>query len=560
MQINYEVVREWNDKYRNILDYSKPIFTDTETGIHLGKTSGGLFGYIRLVQLYQDTFERPIIFDCQTVDLEKVLEILKPGSLVFHNASYDLHTINLYTSEYWYPKKVDDTFYLSKLTFFDKNKFDFFACLKYAKQEDEIIRSIDKKENQKADWAGAITSTMYLYAACDVIYLAKLYPEVIAAKDTDSYKLDIDNLKYAIEYSRRGIPVNVEKVKKELVEVNKNAEILIEKLPVNPNSSKQCQELLGVSSADEDTLVKMKLEGSSLAGDIVTARKLLKRRGYLVKYSRPIIKGFYNPCGTISGRFSCTGGNRFDHENLQTMPRDVLKVLEAPDGYVFVYKDYSQLELRMGVAYTGEPTMEHLYRIGKDLHTFTASAAYNVKESEVTKTMRLVGKVLNFLTIYGGGAKQAQSTLRAWGDILMPLKEVSQFQKVWFETYPYFKEWHNITKRSIDMYKYMDIETALGRKIRTYSISDALNLPIQGSSSEVQKTALILLKERYPKENLISTIHDSNTLLAKEDEAEDWRNALNECMVDAWFMVTENLAIPDLPMPAEAEIGKTWEF
>jgi len=68
------------------------------------------------------------------------------------------------------------------------------------------------------------------------------------------------------------------------------------------------------------------------------------------------------------------------------------------------------------------------------------------------------------------------------------------------------------------------------------------------------------LKSRHPNENLISTIHDSNTLLVDEDKADYWVDALNSAMVDAWYEVIKGLAIPDLPMPKEAEYKKVWEF
>jgi DNA polymerase-1 len=555
----YELIRDLGE-FNNYIDYDKPVFCDTETCIEEGKTDGGLYGLVRLVQIYQSGWDKAIIFDCFFIELRDVLDIIKNCHLVFHNAAYDLHTINIHTPNFWYPVSVDDTLYLSRLEYSTKLKFDFYSCLKYAKCSDSIVENISKTENQKYDWSGPILSSHFEYAAYDVIYLEKLYNKVAGKRDTKSYKLDTFNLKYAVEYDRRGIPINRDKIKVRLNDALAKLENILDQLPINPNSPKQCQEYLGTKSTDMDTLVKLSLEGNDQAAQIREARQLSKEINYLKRYDRDILYGFHNPSGARSGRFSCTGGDRFNAANTQQIPRRILPCIQAPPGHVIVYKDYAGLELRMGVAWVGEPTMEAMMRKGVDLHSYTGCILYNVDLETLTKIQRLVGKILNFGLIYGVGVMTAQSTLRAWGGIVESIKNVKILINKWFEEYEYFKAWHNIVKRHFDVYNYVDTYTALGRHVRAYSLNDALNIPIQGSSSEVTKVSLKMLKERYPKEYLINTIHDSNALIVKEDEAEDWVNALNECMVDAWYYVIKNLAIPDLPMPAEAEYKINWEF
>lgn len=542
------------------IDYTYPIFCDTETCIDEGKSSGGLYGQIRLVQVYQKGWEGAFIIDCFFVDLQDVLKLLKPGWLVWHNASYDMHCINLYTKELWLPSQLDDTLYLSRLTYSTHTKFGFYECIKYAGLSTPEILAINKKEQQKFDWSGALDKTNLNYAEFDVTYLCSLYAEVEKSRKTIAYQLDIFNLKYAIEYSRRGIPTNPVTIKKKLLECVTKLEKLLTELPLNPNSPKQCKEALGTQKADRDTLVKAHLEGSKLAGDIREARLLSKTRMYLMKYSRPRIYGFYNPCGAISGRFSCSGGHRYDHSNTQQIPRRLLDCLEAPEGHVFVYKDYAGLELRMAVAYTGETTMESLMRAGVDLHTYSGTIIYGVTEEEITSYQRMIGKIMNFTLVYGAQVPTVQAMIRGWGEILMPFNEVKNIRDRWLAKYEYFPTWHRMHARHIKVYGYLDVETALGRKVRTYTVPDSLNIPIQGSSAEVTKMSLKYLKERYPTENLINTIHDSNCLLVEESKADLWIDRLNECMVDAWYYVIKNLAIPDLPMPAEAESSKVWDF
>jgi len=556
-QGTYKLIRIFE---RAPLDFNKPIFADTETCTDEGKTSGGLYGKVRLLQIYQKGWSEALIYDCMFVDLLEVLEMIQIGHVVWHNGSYDLHTINLHTSHLWLPDKTDDTMYMSKLHFYRFSKFDFFACLKYAKLEDEFIKGIDKKDNQKADWGGPLNEDMLIYAAYDVIYLSKLYEVVKCVEDTEAYKLDIFNLEYAIEYDRRGIPVNQDTVQTKLLIATEKLEQLLSGLPVNPNSPKQVCAYLGTASSDKETLMRLAVEGNNKAKEIRDARQLHKERMFLVKYNRPTIYGFHNPAATAFGRFSSTGGDRYDHENLQQIPKRILDCLEAPDGKVFIYKDYAALELRMGVAYVGEEHMETLMRNGIDMHTYTAHKVFNVPMDQVTKLQRTVAKALNFGVIYGATTITVQMTILAWAGILMPFNDVAKFIDSWFDAYPGFRTWHNTHQKHLKIFGFIDIETALGRKVRTFKFNDSLNAPIQGSSSEVTKVSLKLLKERNPDEHLINSIHDANILLADEDKAEYWVERLNDAMVDAWYYVIKDLAIPDLPMPREAEYGKVWNF
>lgn len=559
----YTLIRD-PDQVKNCLDSinkDKLVFCDTETCYLEGHTDGGLYGDIRLIQVYQTGWKEAMLFDCFFIDLDDILIELHSCHTVWHNASYDLHTINRHTPDLWLPKNMDDTVYMARLCLNKiTNRYSFYDCLKATKLADDVIRDMNKKENQKADWGNKLTPTMLKYAACDVLYLSLLHGKVYHAKQFECYDLDIFNLKYAIEYSRRGIPVSQNKIKERFRTSLMDYEEISSKLPVNPNSAKQVCEYLGLDKSDMDTLVKAKLEGDERAGWVRDARQISKTITFLKKYNRPTIYGFYNPCGAVTGRFSCTGGDRYDSANLQQIPRRILDCLQAPAGRTFVYSDYSGLELRMAVCWVGEPTMHRLIMDGTDVHEHTGSVIYQKPMEDLSKYERMIGKTCNFLLIYGGSVYTLQSTIRSWGGVLLSLSECKTILDAWFSEYSYFKAWQDITKRALNVYGYMDVSTALGREVRAYKINDALNIPVQGSSSEVTKKSLQYLKERYPDENLVSTIHDSNTLLPTVDTADMWKDRLDECMIDAWNYVIKDLAIPDLPMPPGAQISNVWEF
>jgi len=555
----YKLIRDPEGLKEIKVDYTRPIFCDTETCAHEGYAEGGLYGQIRLLQIYQAHWDNAYLIDIFFVDLDTALALIQPGHLIWHNASFDMHTINCNTEHLWLPQQLGDTLYLSRLAFPIHRKYGYYDCLKHAGVYHPELDKVSKKSKQVFDWSKPLLHEHLKYAEYDVTYLCDLYQATNFMEDSEIYKLDIQNLTYAIKYDRRGIPVNMQTVRDKLRKASIEAELVLENLPVNPNSSVQCQKILGTTKADVDMLMKLKLEGNEVAGDILKARQLIKERMYLTKYNRPKIFGFHNPCGTISGRFSCTGGQRYGYSNIQQIPRRLLSCLEAPEGHMFVYKDYAGLELRMAVAWTGEPTMERLMRNNTDLHTYTGCSIYKKNPEDLSKHERLVGKILNFTLVYGAWVPATQAALRSWGD-QEDFQTVKAFRNNWLNTYEYFKMWHKMHHDHFRVYGYKDIETALGRKVRTFSVNDALNIPIQGSSAEVTKMSLKYLSERYSSENLVNTIHDSNCLVVPEDTVDMWVKRLNECMIDAWYYVIKDLAVPDLPMPAEATYSKTWDF
>lgn len=171
----YNLIRDSNELDDIYLNPDAPLFLDTETMEEEGKSSGGLYGAVRLLQMYQKGWDEAIIIDCMFIPLHKVLRMIEESWQVWHNGSYDLHTINCSDPEELYlPKRLDDTIYLSRLTFFDKNRFGFYECLEYCNEADDIIKSMDKKASQKADWGGPLTHQLLSYAEYDVTYLAKL--------------------------------------------------------------------------------------------------------------------------------------------------------------------------------------------------------------------------------------------------------------------------------------------------------------------------------------------------------------------------------------------------
>jgi len=553
----YRVIRTQKEFEALKLLLKLPLFCDTETCEELGKTTpgGGLYGRVRLFQLYQQGWTKAVLIDCFFIPLEQVLELVQAHHHIYHNASYDLHTINCHTPEVWLPSKVDDTFYLSKAAFSYRDKFDFYSCLHWAGVEDDRIRSIDKKANQKANWSKALTHSQLEYAACDVLYLSLLW-EVIKKSIDRPYKLDIANLQYAINYTRRGLAMN----QAVLADMRQEQILLLEKhtavIPCNINSYPQCAQWLGVPSTKAEILADMALNGNQDANNLRLARQAYKILGFVEKYDRPRMRSFFNACGARTSRMTATGGDRYGYDNLQNPPRILYKAMQAPQGHKYVYADFSGLELRMVGAYIGEPELERLYKAGVDVHARTGSVLFDCKETELTKIQRVATKIVSFITIYGGGKLRVQGGMQVEGGIRKSLKEIGELQRSWLELYSAIADWHSLHAKALQVYGYIDTVSLLGRVMRATSYAESFNLPIQASGAEATKLSLYYLHQYPEVPPVANVVHDAIALLAAEGaEATIWGKRLTDCMQRGWRDVVKFSAIPDMPMVADTIIS-----
>ena len=535
------------------------VMCDTETTEETGKSSGGLYGQIRTIQLFQkETIDYPIVIDCFFTEIGPILDILKNYKLVFHNASYDLAMFNLHSSKLWLPAEVHDTFYLSKLRFYEETSFTFYSCLEHSGLMTPDIRNIDKKELQRSDWSKGITKKQLKYAEYDVVYLSKLFDIVKEYIDSNVYKLDIANLRIAVSFQRNGIPVNRNTVKNYKKKYIKDIEVADNKLGFNPRSSKQTCEALEISTSNTDMIQSLIQQGNEKAKLVYQSRHGTKMLSYLEEYDCDRAKGFFNPNAAISGRWNCSGGDRYFHSNLQQIPKEILDCFEAPNGMVFIYKDYSGLELRLATAYVNEETMGELMIHGRDMHLETARFIFN--KNDISSTERFVAKTFNFALIYGAGINRLSQQLATMANVHYEYNEIKRLVNSWFQLYPKFKIWHNIMTKSLQTYGYVDVTTALGRKIRAYQFTDSLNFPIQGSAAEVTKTSLGILYNKYPEVEpyMVNSIHDANLLCVPAEKAEYFGKALDESMAMAWNYIIEDLELYDIPMPCGYKSFKVW--
>ncbi len=354
-------------------------------------------------------------------------------------------------------------------------------------------------------------------------------------------------------------------VKFNLASPKQLGEVLFDKLQLDPSAKKT---KTGQYQTGEDVLVKLAAKGHEIADNIVAFRELTKLKNTYVDALPTLINPKtgrvhtnYAQAVAVTGRLSST------NPNLQNIPirtdrgREIRKAFVPRDAdHVLLSADYSQIELRIVAAISGDPNMMEAFKTGKDIHTATAAKVFNVPETEVTKDMRRKAKSVNFGIIYGQGAFGLADNL---GISRTEAKEIIDNYK---------KEFPNIQKYMDDTIRFAQangyVETLMGRKrwlkditssnftVRGYAERNAINSPIQGTAADMIKLAMIAihnkLKNTSLKGKMILQVHDELVFDVPKNEVDYFKPMILECMQNA-------LALPNgIPTDAEVGAGDNW--
>ncbi|MEO6232206.1 MAG: DNA polymerase I [Ferruginibacter sp.] len=341
-------------------------------------------------------------------------------------------------------------------------------------------------------------------------------------------------------------------------------EVLFEKLKLDPKAKKT---KTGQYATGEDVLAKL-AGNNKICDDILTFRELTKLKNtyidalpQLINKKTGRVHTSYAQAVAVTGRLSST------NPNLQNIPvrtergREIRKAfIPRDENHVLISADYSQIELRIVAAISGDVNMCEAFKTGKDIHTATAAKVFNVEETEVTKEMRYKAKSVNFGIIYGQGAFGLAENLG------IPRSEAKEIID------NYKKQFPNIQKYMDDTINFAKetgyVETLMGRKrwlkdinsanftVRGFAERNAINSPIQGSAADMIKLAMIKIHKEFKRLNLKSKmllqVHDELVFDAHKDEVEQIKPLILECMQSA-------LALPnEVPTDAELGVGENW--
>jgi DNA polymerase-1 len=341
-------------------------------------------------------------------------------------------------------------------------------------------------------------------------------------------------------------------------------EVLFEKLSLDPKAKKT---KTGQYATGEDVLSKLAKE-HPVADNILAYREYTKLKSTYVD-SLPLLinKKTGRVHTTFAQAIAVTGRLSSNNPNLQNIPirtdrgKEIRKAfIPRDEGHLLVSADYSQIELRIVAAISGDPAMCEAFRHNKDIHTATAAKVYNVAEGDVLKEMRYKAKSVNFGIIYGQGPFGLAQNLK--------IKQSEATEII----AKYKKEFYGITNYMNDMVNFARehgyVQTILGRKrwlqdinsrnptVRSYGERNAVNSPIQGTAADMIKLAMVKVHEAFKQHRfsskMILQVHDELVFDVPKEEVEAVKPVILDCMQSA--MILPN----DIPILAEVGVGVNW--
>lgn len=435
--------------------------------------------------------------------------------------------------------------------------------LEYAARDAFILHEIFKKQFKMLQQEDLVDTAKLEFAVVPAVSEMELYGSLI---DQKKWRAHIQELQ------EKRDKINAE-IQQELRHLTTYSQVDLfgnESDSINLDSPLQLLEAfkkLGVElpNTSEATLSKT---------DNPLAKKLLEYRGYekmITSFGESILEKIHpldnrlHPdflqLGADTGRFAC------NNPNLQQIPAEsgFRSCFIASKGYKLITADYSQIELRIMAEVSEDPAFLGAFNKDIDLHTLTASQMFRIAIEDVDKEKRFQAKSINFGLMYGRGP----TSLGA--QIGLSIEESKKLLEVYFSTYKKVKKWLDTLGRDAVRYGY--VRSLNGRK-RSFIMPDKTdpeyqrligaierqgkNMPIQGTSADITKYALVYIHNTIKKEkldaHLIHTVHDEIVTEAREDIAEDVAKMVEEKMIEAGKKL-----IKLVPIKVDVHISDCWE-
>ncbi len=392
--------------------------------------------------------------------------------------------------------------------------------------------------------------------------------KVLAAMEAEGVKIDNHNLNtYSAE-----LETEIRQVENEIYELagmkfnigspKQLGEVLFDRMKLvdNPKQTKTKQHSTG-----EEILQKL-INKHPIIQHILDYRSLTKLKStyvdslpLLINQKTGRVHTSYNQAVAATGRLSS------NNPNLQNIPirtergREIRKAfIPRNEEYTLLSADYSQIELRIVAHISGDVAMQEAFRDGLDIHTATAARIYNINVEDVTKEMRRNAKTVNFGIIYGISAFGLSERLG------IPRREAADIISQYFERFSGIREYMANTILFAKAHGY--VETLRKRRrylrdinsgnaiVRGFAERNAINAPIQGSSADMIKIAMINIHNEFNKLNLksrmIMQVHDELVFDVYKPELETVKPIVERLMKTAMEL--------DVPVEVEMSSGSNW--
>ncbi len=267
----------------------------------------------------------------------------------------------------------------------------------------------------------------------------------------------------------------------------------------------------------------------------------------------------FNQTGTVTGRLASSSPNLQNIPTRTELGKQIRTAFTAAPGCSLLSVDYSQIELRIVAHMSGDEAMIAAFNAGQDIHAATAAAIYHCGIDEVTKEQRRHAKAINFGLIYG------MSSFGLSKSTGLTPSEAAAFVKAYFDQFPKVKAF--LDELRVTAAQQGWVQTLAGRKryfpnlkremnynLRNREEREAINAPVQGTSADILKAAMIRLPEELKKNSLQASIllqvHDELMLEVPDEELERTEKVVREVM--------ENIAVLAVPLLTEAKSGINW--
>ena len=391
---------------------------------------------------------------------------------------------------------------------------------------------------------------------------------VLSRMESNGVKIDIEGLKQISDEQAK----EIKEIESKIYEIagttfnigspKQLGEILFDRLGIKAPAKKT---KTGQYPTGEEILQKI-IDESPIVQLILDYRSLTKLKSTyvdalpsLVNKDDGLIHTSFNQAVTATGRLSS------NNPNLQNIPvrtdkgREIRKAfVPRDDNHILLAADYSQIELRIIAHLSGDQAMQNAFREGLDVHADTASRVYNVAIEDVTPEMRRNAKAVNFGIIYGMSAFGLAERLK------ISRSEASQIIKNYFKEYVGIQ---NYIDSQVNFAKDNGfVETMLGRRrylrdinsgnsvVRNFAERNAINAPIQGSSADMIKIAMIEIDKemttRDMKSKMILQVHDELVFDVCKDELDVIQEIVRDKMLNALPL--------SIPIEVNLNTGENW--
>ena len=391
---------------------------------------------------------------------------------------------------------------------------------------------------------------------------------VLSRMETVGVKVDVKSLKDYAEGLRVSMREQEALVRELAGEPSLNVsspkqvgEVVFEKLKLDPKAKKPKS---GNWPTDEQTLSEL-ADRSPVIDAILEYRGLRKLLSTYIEPFPSYIRSDGRVHTTFNQALTSTGRLSSSNPNLQNIPirteqgREIRKAFVAQgEDKVIMSADYSQIELRIMAHLSADKHLRDAFRSGLDVHSATASKIFGVPVEEVTSDQRRIAKTANFGIMYGISAFGLSQRLKC------SRSEARKIIDDYFASFPSIRGFIDDTLSSARENGY--VETIFGRRryvpdvnshnctVRAFAERNAVNAPIQGSSADIIKLAMIAVDRRLREEGLkarmVLQIHDELLLEVPGDEIERVKNILVSEM--------ENVVELSVPLTVECNYGNTW--